>query len=79
MKYEAFAKIIKEKRMELGYTQKEFAKEIPLNISIYNKIENGNQEPSFQILQRICILLELDLTEILEIKKPRGEHKPMFD
>lgn len=79
MTYKEFAKIIKRKRELMGYSQKDFANILPIRISTYNKIENGNQEPTFIQLQLICKYLNLDLTEILELKKPNLEHKAYFD
>lgn len=75
MEYKKFAEIIKNKRMDLGYTQKDFARIINIGQSKYNKIENGNLEPSFVVLQRIAIELKLDLNELLEIKKPNTDIK----
>ncbi len=79
MLYRDFAKIIKEKREDIGISQKDMAMSLGLNRSSYNKIENGKMEPSFSTLQAICRLLSLDLTEILELKKPRGEHIRLYD
>lgn len=70
MTFSSFAKIIKEKRIRMGILQKEMAKKIPIQISRYNRIENGIQEPTFIELQAICKILNLDLTELLELKKP---------
>lgn len=70
MNYYAFSKIIKEKRIQKGYLQKEMALKIPMQISRYNRIENGTKEPTFIELQSICRILEIDLTEVLELKKP---------
>jgi transcriptional regulator with XRE-family HTH domain len=67
MTYKEFAKIIKKKRLYLGFTQKEIAFKIPTHKSTYSKIENGIQEPNFIILQRICVLLEIDITKELKI------------
>ena len=75
MEYKKFAEIIKNKRMDLGYTQKDFARIINVGQSKYNKIENGNLEPSCVVLQRIAIELKLDLNELLEIKKPNPDIK----
>ncbi|MBQ9124277.1 MAG: helix-turn-helix transcriptional regulator [Acholeplasmatales bacterium] len=79
MTYKEFAKIIKQKRIDSEYTQKEFAIMIPIRQTTYNKIENGNQEPTFIQLQAICKLLDIDLTEILELKKPNPEHQALYD
>lgn len=69
MRFEEFAKLIKEKREKMLYTQKEFALMVPIKQSTYNRIENGKQEPSFIQLQNICKILKLDLTAILKLDK----------
>lgn len=69
MRFEEFAKLIKEKREKMLYTQKEFALMIPIKQSSYNRIENGKQEPTFIQLQNICKILKIDLTEILNLDK----------
>ena len=79
MTYKDFAKYIKEKRELTFITQKDFAKSLPIRVSKYNKIENGNQEPTFMELQLICIALDIDLTEILQLKKPNQQHQAYFD
>lgn len=67
MTYKNFANLMRQKREKMGYLQKEFAMMIPISNSQYNKIENGLREPNFAILQRICVLLEIDLTRVLEL------------
>lgn len=80
MTFQEFAKYIKTKRESLFLTQKEMAYKISINQSTYNKIENGKQEPTFSQLIRISKELEIDLTEILQLKKPNSkEHKAYFD
>ncbi len=79
MLYKDFAKIVKKTRIKRGYSQKEFASELGLTPSNYNKIENGKKEPDFSTLQVICILLCIDLTEVLELNKPRRAHIKLFD
>jgi len=69
MRFEEFAKIIKEKREKMLYTQAEFALMVPIKKSTYNRIENGKQEPTFIQLQNICKILKLDLTALLELDK----------
>lgn len=70
MNFSAFAKIIKEKRILKGFSQKSMALNIPIQKCRYNRIENGKIEPTFLELQAICRTLEIDLTETLELKKP---------
>lgn len=69
MTYKEFAEIIKRKREDLFLTQKEFATQIPMPNSAYNKVENARQEPSFFQLQRICLLLDIDISALWGIKK----------
>jgi transcriptional regulator with XRE-family HTH domain len=75
MIYKEFAKIIKNKRISLGFSQLEIAKSIPIHTSTYCKIENGQQEPNFIVLQKICILLKIDLTKELKIFDDKITHK----
>jgi transcriptional regulator with XRE-family HTH domain len=79
MNYKDFSLIIKYKRIEKGYTQKDFSRLLAISQSKYNKIENGNMEPSFILLQLISRYLEIDLNEILEIKKPISKHESLYD
>lgn len=79
MSYKDFSRYFRCKRIEMGYTQYEFARMLTLKQSHYNKIENGLIEPSFGILQLICIYLEIDLTELLELKKPIENRYHYFD
>ena len=71
MTYKEFAKIIKSQRQLLGISQKEFARLIPTTASTLCKIENGKMEPSFFILQRIIILLDLDFNKMIKASNQR--------
>lgn len=73
MNFSNFAEIIKQKRMSMGLLQKEMALKVPIQKSRYNRIENGLLEPTFIELQAICRILDIDLTEALELKKPIRE------
>ena len=70
MSYKTFATIIKDTRIEKKYMQKDIAKILTTTKSRYCKIENGYLEPTFIELQIICKTLEIDLTELLKLKKP---------
>ncbi len=74
MKYFDFTRLVKGKRIDLGITQKDFAKMLTISQSKYSKIESGKMEPSFIELQLIASLLDIDLTEVLEIKKPKSNN-----
>ncbi len=72
MTYKEFAKLIKNKRELLLLTQKQMALMLSIPLATYHRIENGYQEPNFSQLQRICQILEIDLTNVLKIKKPNS-------
>jgi DNA-binding XRE family transcriptional regulator len=55
------------------------AKMIPTHKSTYCKIENGLQEPNFIILQRICTLLQIDITKELKILDKVSKNYYLYD
>lgn len=65
MTYKEFSKIIKIKRIKLGYLQREIASTLVISNSKYNKIENGSAEPSFIELLTICKILKISLDNII--------------
>lgn len=79
MQYKEFAKYFKSIRKAKHYTQRQFASLLGINKTTYCKIENGIVEPDFILLQQICRYLEIDLTEILELKKPIVKRNVFFD
>ena len=62
--------ILKEKRIELGYTQQEVAEYIQANVRTYQKWENGETKPDGYYLLRILNWLDINdiqsLTEWLK-------------
>ncbi|WP_346234544.1 helix-turn-helix transcriptional regulator [Lysinibacillus telephonicus] len=56
-----FGKILKERRVLLGYSQQEVAKKIGIERSYYSKIENGLR-PSVKVAQKISEVLDVDWT-----------------
>lgn len=71
----SFANKIKVQREKYGLSQRELARLIPTNPSTLCKIENCKQEPSFFILQRLIIILNIDFNEII---KASNEAKQFF-
>ena len=59
--------ILKEKRIELGYTQQEVAEYIQANVRTYQKWENGETKPDGYYLLRI--LNWLDINDIQSINR----------
>lgn len=48
---------IKQRRKEMGMTQEELAYQLFMTRTALSKIENGVQEPSFKLVQKISIIL----------------------
>ena len=71
MRFKDFAKEITRHRELLGITQKELARLIPTSSSTLCKIEKGKQEPSFFVLQRLIILLDLDFNTMIKASNQR--------
>ena len=61
---------IRNAREDKDIRQKDIAEMIPMNQSNYSKIERDVQEPNLFQLKRIVEILELDLSELLEIRAP---------
>ncbi|MBR1891693.1 MAG: helix-turn-helix transcriptional regulator [Clostridia bacterium] len=58
---------IRAEREELGFTQSDMARAIPMNQSNYSKIERDMQEPSIEQFKRICEILKLDANYLLDV------------
>ena len=65
LSYRDFSYIIKYKRIDLNYQQKDIAFYLTISKSKYCKIENGLQEPTFIELQMICYILDLDFNKLV--------------
>ncbi len=58
---------IKNAREDMDLSQREMAELIPMNQSNYSKIERNIQEPSMQQLKKICQILRLDPSYLLNL------------
>ena len=58
---------IRNAREDLGLSQDDVSRRIPMNQSSYSKIERDIQEPNLEQLKRICQILNLDPRYLLEI------------
>lgn len=56
-----FGEIIKEKRIEQGLSQNKLSKTLGISQSYMNQIENGVRNPNFELLCKICKLLEISI------------------
>lgn len=71
---------IKNARMAKGLTQKELADKLSLSFQSVSKWENGVCVPDLATLKELCIHLNLDLNELLDIdkKEPKKNTKKFW-
>ena len=58
---------IRNAREDMDLSQRDMANLIPMNQSNYSKIERDVQEPSIEQLRRICQILNLDPSYLLNL------------
>jgi transcriptional regulator with XRE-family HTH domain len=63
------AENIKKLREEKGLLQKQVATEIGLKPAHYNKIENGQVEPSIDVLDKLAQLFGVTIDQIVHLEK----------
>jgi transcriptional regulator with XRE-family HTH domain len=61
----SIGKIIKKIREQKGMLQKQVAAELNIGTTNYNKMENGNREPSVKELQKLASLFDMTVDQIL--------------
>jgi transcriptional regulator with XRE-family HTH domain len=54
-------------RQAKGFTQEEFAEKLGLSPNAYGDIERGDSDPKLSKLQKIAEILEMDLSELLDL------------
>ena len=64
-----FGTKIRNAREDMDLSQRDMAKQIPMNQSNYSKIERGIQEPSMEQLRKICQILNLDPRYLLALEE----------
>lgn len=74
MNQEKIGRFISERRKEVGLTQKEFAEKLGVTDKTVSRWENGHYLPDVSLFKEICVLLEIELTELLQ-----GEQKSFED
>lgn len=55
---------LKALRLERGFTQEEIALQAEITTSYYGQIERGTANPSVGMLERICSVMEIQLSDI---------------
>lgn len=63
----SLGKKIRDAREDMEMSQSDVANLIPMNQSNYSKIERDIQEPNLEQLRRICQILQLDPSYLLDL------------
>ncbi|GAO27829.1 helix-turn-helix domain-containing protein [Geofilum rubicundum] len=64
----SLGKTIKKIREQKGMLQKQVAAELNIGTTNYNKLENGNREPSVKELQQLATLFDLTVDQVLNFE-----------
>lgn len=59
-------------RIKMGYKQAQMAKLLEMHQGTYNKIENNKINISLDVLEKISIIFETTIVEIIEYQKKRN-------
>lgn len=70
-----FANVFKDLRIKSGLTQQEMADKLKISRSSIGMYENGEREPSFELLEIIADYFNVDMNYLLG-KKELAEHIP---
>lgn len=70
-----FSNVFKALRIKSGMTQQEIADRLQISRSSIGMYENGEREPSFELLEAIADLFNVDMNYLLG-KKETSEHIP---
>ena len=60
---------LKERRLQLGWTQRDVAKKLGIAQPIYQRFEKGIYECSYDQLKNICILFDISADYLLDLKE----------
>ena len=64
---------IKKIRKERNISQKDMAKRLSMPSSTYSNYENNNREPNAQTLKKIASILNVDISELLNISTSQNK------
>ena len=62
---ETFGKNIRIARDKIGLTQKQVADKAKMHVNYYARIERGEENPSYEALEKIIKALEVKSSEVL--------------
>lgn len=69
----SLGKILKERRTQLGLTQRALADQVAIKASHVAYIESGRRRPSLPLLERIATVLGLDRRELFVLAHPEAK------
>jgi transcriptional regulator with XRE-family HTH domain len=69
----SLGKILKERRTQLGLTQRALADQVAIKASHVAYIESGRRRPSLPLLERIATALDLDRRELFVLAHPEAK------
>lgn len=62
-------KLVKEKRLEKGYSTQELAEKLSVSAGLINNIENGKTDTfNLTLMEKLCSILSIDVISLLAIK-----------
>ena len=70
---QTLGKILKERRIQLGLTQRALAEQVAIKASHVAYIESGRRRPSLMLLERIATVLGLDRRELFVLAHPEAK------
>jgi transcriptional regulator with XRE-family HTH domain len=70
---QTLGKILKERRIQLGLTQRALADQVAIKASHVAYIESGRRRPSLMLLERIATALGLDRRELFVLAHPEAK------
>lgn len=60
-----FSQIVKQLRLELGWSQQDVAERVGLNKMTISQYENGKRKPSFEMIEALAEVFHVDLNYLL--------------
>lgn len=61
----AIGHVLRSRRMLLGRTLRDVARDSQVSLPYLSEIERGRKEPSSEIVEAVCAVLRLDVDELL--------------
>ena len=69
---------IKRIRKQKNISQKDMAKKLNMPSSTYSNYENNNREPNAATLRKIADILNVDISDLLNLNSPENESSEKY-